>query len=85
MSHINYAHLFFSSTKNSQVGGFIRSAFHDILFDDKIVSQSQKDYLKPIYIYRGHDSINSIGVPTSGHLTATDVLKKQMNVLFGVE
>jgi dynein light intermediate chain 2 len=83
LAHINNCSLYFSSTKNAQVGAQLRNSFYEHLFNDaKSKSYAQKDHLKAIYINRGHDSINSLGIPSSGSLGLLDILKKQISSLF---
>jgi hypothetical protein len=86
LSHVNNSSIYFSSTKNGQVGTQLRSSFYENLFNDtKSKSLCQKDHLKAIYINRGQDSVNSLGIPSSGSLSLIDILKKQISSLFSQE
>lgn len=70
LSHINNASLTFcSSSKNLNLGTQIRSFFNEAMFEERPKIISQKDHLKPIYIYRNQDSLSHISIPTSGSLS----------------
>jgi hypothetical protein len=58
---------------------------HEIMFEEKPKIISQKDHLKPIYIYRNQDSLSNIAVPSSGSLSGLEVLRRQLGSLFGAE
>lgn len=55
---------------------------HEIMFEDKPKITSQRDHLKPIYIYRNQDTLSHISVPTSGSLGIVEVLRRQLSSLF---
>ncbi len=76
--------LFFSSTKNMQVGAQLRSYFQEKVFQQKKTkSASQFEYTKPIFINNGDDTIRSMNLPSSGTLNTIQILKKQLGLLFG--
>lgn len=55
------------------------------MFEEKPKIVSQRDHLKPIFVYRNQDTLNHIAVPSSGSLSGLEVLKRQLAGLFGPE
>lgn len=69
LAHVNNLSLGFCSIKNAVIAGQLRNMINDIMFEDKPKIVSQKDHLKPIYIYRNQDSLANIAVPSTGSLS----------------
>ena len=61
--------LFFSSTKNMQVGAQLRAYLQEKVFQEKKMKMnSQFDHTKAVFIMNGDDTIRSMNLPTSGSL-----------------
>jgi dynein light intermediate chain 2 len=86
IAHHNNMSLYFSSTKNMQVGAQLRSYMQENMFKDKKSRPaSQFEHIKPIFINNGEDSIHSMNLPTSSSLNTIEILKKQLGSLFGYD
>ncbi len=87
MAHLNFCHLFFSSSQNSTIVSQIRNVFNEVLFGCKRTFYCQKDHLKPIFISQGQDSIESLNVTgsSSTNLNVFEIIKKQISALFASE
>ena len=85
-AHINQCHLFYCSSLNSTVLSQIRNVFNQVLFSNKRTFYSQKDHLKPIFISKNQDSIQSLNVTVSNSSTINvlDLIKKQIAALFAI-
>lgn len=83
LAHVNNASLAFCSTsKNSPVGAQTRAFLQEIMFEEKPKIASQRDHLKPIFVFRNQDTLNHIAVPSSGSLSGLEVLRRQLGSLF---
>lgn len=82
LCHVNNISLYFSSTKNMQIGAQLRTIFQERNQNDKkLRSVSQFDYLKPIFVNNGDDNIRSLSLPSSGSLDNIEILRKQLESL----
>ena len=69
IAHHHNMSLFFSSTKNMQVGAQLRAYVQEKVFQEKKVKMnSQFDHTKPIFVLNGEDGIKSMNLPSSSSL-----------------
>jgi len=85
ISHLNGCSLFFSSIANQKHSLQIRGLLNNYLFSSTMPNLSQKDYAKPLFLTFGADSFDSMGIPTSGNMSAYDVLKKMSRDYFPID
>jgi len=85
ISHLNGCSLFFSSVTNQKLSLQIRGLLNNYLFASTMPNLSQKDYAKPLFLTFGSDSFDSMGIPTSGNMSAYDVLRKMSRDYFPPE
>lgn len=61
----------------------IRNIFNELLYNNKRLSYSQKDHLKPLFISQGHDSINQLNINTpNNNINVLDIIKKQLKAIY---
>ncbi len=84
MAHVNFCHLFYSSSHTSTIISQVRNVFNEVIFGSKRTFYSQKDHLKPIFISQGQDSIQTLNVTgsTTANLNVFEIIKKQIGALF---
>lgn len=66
LAHFHNSSLACCSSKNSSVAPQLRTFLTEILFEQTVNILCQKDYLKPLFVFRNQDSFAQIGVPTQG-------------------
>lgn len=82
LAHTYGASLTFASSKNPQLSSQARSFMLELMFEERPKVVIQRDHLKPIFVLRGQDSLNNIGVPASGSVSGIEVLRRQLSGLF---
>jgi dynein light intermediate chain 2 len=85
LSHMNGCSLFYSSLVNQKLSLQIRTLLNNYFFGVSLPTLMQKDYTKPLFLTAGSDSFESMGIPTSGNMTAIDVLNKMTRDYFPPE
>lgn len=85
ISHLNGCSLFYSSVANQKLSLQIRTLLNNFLFSSTLANHMHKDYAKPLFITFGADSVDTMGIPTSGNMSAYDVLKKMSRDYFPAE
>ena len=64
----------------------IRSIFNEVLFNiNKRTTYLQRDHLKPIFISRGQDTLQSLNITATAKMSILDIIKKQLQAIYGNE
>jgi hypothetical protein len=61
----------------------VRNIFNELLFNNKRLTYTQKDHLKPIFMSQFQDSISQLNINVNTNIHVLDIIKKQLKAIYG--